>query len=365
MKKHYLLYSFCISILLITLIDVLEPIKEFSEIENKYLKGKIKITKEKILNGDIFKEYDKYINEQMAFRDELISLKAISEKFFSKIENNDVLLGKDNYLFHKYFELDEHRKDYNTDSINKFKNNYNGNVSLLLVPSSYEIYKENLIGNPPVINESKEIQEIYSKMENINTVDILDELKTNKDDYLYYKTDHHWTIDGAYIGYEEFMKSLNLKPIDVKSNRVQINDFLGSFYSKAKPILNKGDILSYIPIDDLEMSIGKEQYDSIYNLSYLEKRDKYSVYLNGNNPYVKIENKVNKNGKKILVIKDSFANSFIPYLTSNYEEVHIIDFRSFSQSLKGFLENNKYDEILILYSFKNFCTESTLLRIKD
>lgn len=365
MKKHYLLYSFCISVLLITLIDIVEPIKEFSEIENKYLKGKIKITKEKVLNGEIFKEYDKYINEQMAFRDELISLKAISEKFLFKIENNNVLLGKEEYLFHKYFELDEHRKNYNIDSINKFKNNYKGNVSLLLVPSSYEIYKENLIGNPPVINESKEIQEIYSKMKNINTIDILNKLKANKDEYLYYKTDHHWTIDGAYIGYEEFMKSVNLKPIDIRNTRIEVNGFLGIFYSKSKPVFNKGDILSYIPIERLKMSIGEDKYDSIYNISYLDKRDKYSIYLNGNSPYVKIENKKNRNGKKILVIKDSFANSFIPYLTSNYEEIHVIDFRSFNQSLKVFLESNKYDEILILYSFKNFCTESTLLRINN
>lgn len=363
MKKHYLLHSFFIIILLVTFLDIFEKTKNFSELENRKLKNKVSFTKDSILNGSASREYETYINDQILFRDKFISLKSLTEKVFLKIENNDILLGKDNYLFDKYFKLDEYRKNYNIKSITEFKENYLGNVSLMLVPNSYEIYNDKLIGNPLNINQKNEIEKIYSSLKNINCINILDSLKNNKDKSLYYKTDHHWTIDGAYIAYEEYMKSRNLPTIDIRHNRIETPNFLGSFYSKAKPIFNKGDIFSYIPIEGISMIIGTNEFNSIYNTSYLNKRDKYSMYLNGNNPYTTIKNDNLNNNKKILIIKDSFANSFIPYLTSNYEEIHIIDFRSFNDSFKEYLKDKKYDDILILYNLKNFCSESTFLRI--
>lgn len=363
MKKHYLLYSFFILITVITFIDIFEKTKKFSELENRMLKTNISFKKEKFLNGNFSKEYEKYIEDQIIFRDEFISLKSLTEKIFFKIENNDILLGRDDFLFDKYFKLDDYRKNYNIKSLINFKQNYAGNVSLMIIPNSYEIYNDKLIGFPKNINQKFEIEKIYSNFKNINCLNILEEFQNHKNEYIYYKTDHHWTIDGAYIAYEKYIKSRNLLPIDIRKNRIEIPNFLGSFYSKAKPIFNKGDVLSYIPIEGLSMHIGDNTFESIYDISILNKRDKYSIYLNGNNPLTIIKNHNLKNNKKILIIKDSFANSFIPYLTSNYEEIHVIDFRTFQDSFKEYLKNKDYNDILILYNFKNFCSESTFMRI--
>ena len=123
------------------------------------------------------------------------------------------------------------------------------------------------------------------------------------------------------------MESIGFYPIDLSNyNSVILDEFYGSYFSKAKPFNIQGDILTYYEFYNLEMDIvGDRKYDSIYDISKAELRDKYSLFLRGNNSLTIIKNSKLQNNKNILVIKDSFANSLVPFLTQNFEEVHVID----------------------------------------
>lgn len=368
MKKNPLLYVFIGVLFLLTILDLLSPEKTFSELENRNLAPKVKFTFAGAINGTFTKKYEEYINDQFIGRDLWIDLKSRSEYVLGKIENNDVIYGKDNYLFDKFDVLDKDRLNTNINALDIFINNakaVNSDVSLMIVPSSYQVYKEKLPEGAPLIDQEKEIEYIYSKLENGTEIDVLSLFNKNKEEGLYYKTDHHWNINGVYLAYKKYIETIGDEIIDLKSLKENtVEDFYGTFFSKAKPFKGEPDALTYYDIPNIEMSIGDEKFHSLYDLSYLNVRDKYSIYLRGNNPLTIIKNKELKNGKKLLVIKDSFANSMVPFLTQNYEEIHVVDLRAFMLNLSDYIKKEKFDNILVLYNFMNFAKDTNLIKFK-
>lgn len=368
MRKNPLLYIFGFIIFLLTFLDVITPEKLFSEVENRNLARKVKFTFQGVVSGNFTKKYEEYINDQFIGRDVWIDLKSRSEYALGKIENNDVIYGSDNYLFDKFDSLNRETVEKNLEALNIFINNaekIGSDVSLMIVPSSYEIYKELLPTGAPLVNQEVEIKNIYDKISGGKVLDILNLFKQNKEMGLYYKTDHHWNINGAYLAYKEFIKAIGEEPVsltDLKENKVE--DFYGTFFSKAKPFNGEADTLSYYDIENVEMTIGEEVYSNLYDFSYLTARDKYSIYLRGNNPLTIIKNNALTNGKKLLVIKDSFANSLVPFLTQNYEEIHVIDLRAFAPKLSEYIEKERFDNILVLYNFMNFSKDANLIKFK-
>lgn len=366
MKKNYLLYSFTIVVFILTFMSFINKDKEFSELENRNLKTDFIFTFNDFINGTFQEDYETYINDQFPLRDKWISVKSISEYFIGKIENNGIIYGENGELFEKFDNLNEERLKNNIESINIFSEKYNDKVSLMIVPNSYEIYKESLPVGAPQIMQEKIIDEIYCYLKHTNNVNVMEKLLINKDNYIFYKTDHHWTTFGAYLAYCEFVESIGLTPVDIgQYKEVNLSNFYGSYFSKAKPFNIDGDTLTYYEFNDLIMDIiGDNEYDSLYDYTKSNLRDKYSLFLRGNNPITIIKNNKLNNGKKLLIIKDSFANSFVPFLTQNYEEVHVIDLRSFSMKLSNYMSENSFDNILILYSFINLATDNNILRLK-
>lgn len=366
MKKNYLLYSFVIVIVSLSIVSLISNDKEFSELENRRLKTSVTFSIKNFLDGSFQEEYEKYINDQFPLRDNWISLKSMNEYALGKIENNGIIYGNNGELFEKFDSLNEKRLKNNVEVINNFAEKYYDKVSLMIIPNSYEIYKENLPMGSPIIRQEEIIDKIYDFSSFTNNVDVMKELLDNKNSYIYYKTDHHWTTYGAYLAYCNFIDSINGNRVNLENfQKVELPNFYGSYYSKAKPFNIKPDIMTYYDFDNLTMEIvGDKVYDSIYDYSKETLRDKYSLFLYGNNPLTIIKNNNIKNNKKILVIKDSFGNSLVPFLTQNYEEIHIIDLRHFGNRLSNYLEENDFDNILIIYNFINLATDNNILRLK-
>lgn len=368
MKKNPLLYSFLFMLFSITILDLVTPYKSFSDLENRNLTTKVDFTIDGLINGSFTKKYEELINDQFIGRDMWIDLKSRSEYMLGKIENNNIIYGKDNYLFDKFDNLNEERVESNVNALNMFIKNteaIGSDISVMIVPSSYEIYKEKLPKGAPLINQEAIINDIYNKLDGGRKLDVVKLMNENKENQLYYKTDHHWNISGAYLAYKEYIESIGGKSIDLSSLQAnEVQDFYGTFFSKAKPFNGVPDILTYYDIDNIEMSIGDEKYESLYDFSYLNKRDKYSIYLRGNNPLTIIKNNSLKNGKKLMVVKDSFANSIIPFLTQNFEEIHVVDLRSFSLKLSDYIKKEKFDDVLVLYNFVNFVNDTNLIKFK-
>lgn len=372
MKSYLLFVCFSFFILSISFFNIISQDKSFSEIENRYLQIKPVFSFDKFINGNFSEKYEQFINDQFIFRDKWINIKMMSEMLLLKTENNNIIIGKDNYLFDKLIILDEKKIDKNIDYIKSFiKKNKSKNIYFTLIPNSYEILKNKLPVGLNNIDQTKNINKVYKKLlsgepDNLNIINSEKFLK-NKQGQIYYYTDHHWTSFGAYLFYQGLSKPLNYKPVDLKSlEKHKIKNFYGTYYSRAKIFWKKPDTIVYYKAPIEKMEINNKFYNEIYDLKKFKERDKYSGFLYGNNGLTVIRCEKSDDKKEgICVIKDSYANSFIPFLTYNYNNIYVIDLRYIKRlDISNFIDKNKIDNILMMYNFINFVSDNNIQKIE-
>lgn len=365
-KKYLLSISFILFIFLFSLIDIIEPNKGYSELENRTLNKKPNLSYDKLISGQYTDDYEKYINDQFLLRNTWISIKSQNEQLLNKQENNGIIFGENGYLFDKHINLNNSYLESNVNAINEFVAEYELNTSLMLIPSSYEIYKDLLPKGIQLIDQESYIKEIYSRF-NGNTINLYPTFNSEKENYIYYKTDHHWTTYGAYLAYSDYCEQQRISSVNLELLKPNyINDFYGTYFSKTLSIKGEPDIITYYENDELTIRINDDSKDSLYNLEKFNERDKYAAFLWGNNGYTKIINNDiahNRKGSKLLLIKDSYGNSFAPFIVNNYEEVHIVDLRDYRGNLNELINTNELKDTLILYSFKNFSTDTNILKL--
>lgn len=362
----FILFLFSISIL-----NMLTPDKAFSESENRVLSQIPKFSINNIVSGKFSKKFEEYITDQFVFKDFWVGLKSDFERLTLKAENNGIFFGKDGYLLEKFKEPSSTLKN-NIASLNYFAEKMpNIPINVLLAPTSVKIYEDKL----PLFAYSFDQLEIIENMKdslnkNINFIDVYSILKDKKDEYIYFRTDHHWTMRGAYYAYKEFCNNVGIQPYDFNDFAIEIvsDSFYGTFYSKAN---NK-----HIPADFIEVfkpkfdalyevyySDSDEYTNTLYELEYLDKKDKYSMFLNGNHPLVKIKTNV-KNDKKLVILKDSYSHNFIPFLANHYEEIHVIDLRYYKLDIYDYIEENHISEALFLYNVSTFSSDQNMSWLK-
>ena len=239
----------------------------------------------------------------------------------------------------------------------------------MLIPNSIYINQDKLPQYAETYNQKEIINNFYNSLDSkINTINVVDILLENKDKYLYFKTDHHMTSYGTYLAYTKLCKAVNILPQNIDNFELKTvsKEFLGTFDSKAQVINQEKDqidiYLNSYNQDIISAEYDKETTNSIFNKEYLDKKDKYSFFLNGNNAKVVIKTKV-ENEKKLLVIKDSYAHIMAQFLCQNYEEIHFIDPRYYKASLTEYIKQNNITEILFLYNVSNIVTDLGILSL--
>jgi hypothetical protein len=358
-------------ILSLSIGNILSPIKVFSNKENRYLQELPSLSFKDIISGKFTQDFETYTIDQFVFRDNWISLKTLGDLSLLKKDNGRIYFGKYDYLFDIDKEIDEKQLKENIESINKFLENmskYNIPVTSLLVPSKSTVLKEKLPLYAPTIDEEYIVDRLESSlsknMELINLIEILNE----KSNGIYYKTDHHWTSKGAFYAYEYYMKQIGKEPLKEEDFLIEkvADDFYGTNYRKANFYLGLPDeIYIYNPKNIVEYNMkvnDKDEGNSLYDEKYLNKTDKYSYFLGGDKSLIEIKTSI-KNNKTILIFKDSFGNSFIPFLTNHYENIIVIDTRYFNMNINDFIEDRDIDEILLLFNIKNFAEEKSLFKL--
>ena len=367
--KKYPISLFLIMIISsISLIDIFNKDINFSTFENRSLAQKPEFYYSDFQSGRFFKNYERYINDQFFLRNTWINIKSATEFILGKKENNAIIYGDNNYLFDKFEYVDEDNLRKNIDTLKNFILSSSSNFNIMLIPESFSIYKELLPNGIQLVDEIEYINNINNEFYNLNnvkTINLIDTFIDNKDKYIYYKTDHHWTSLGAYLAYKEFSNINNIEAVDknnLKENRV--DGFLGTYFSKAKNFNVKEDYITYYENNDIEVKIDGVVVNGLNDSSKWASSDKYSAFLHGNNGLTIIKNKAINNNSKILVIKDSYANSFIQFLINNYDEVYVVDLRSFIGSFNEFYKNFEFDKVLIMYSFKNLVNDVNISRMK-
>lgn len=340
------------------ILDMLWPKREYSELENRKLQQVPAFSSSALFSNQWTSDYGTYIQDQFAFRDSWIDLKSRAEYFLGKTENSEVIYGDDDMMFTKFYSLERYGDTWlrNAQAVEQFAARHPGKVSFMLTPSASLIYEDKLPANVPLADEDAYLDQIFASVPSAEVYDLRDLFTEHKDEYIFYRTDHHWTTYGAWLAYSEFCDRNGLTPFDTENHeKVEIKDFYGTSYSKSRLWNAVPDTLTYYPLDNsMEIVVPGENSaasadGTMYNLSALEKRDKYSAFLWGNNGYSEIEG----DGEgSILVVKDSYGNSFTPFLTANYAKIGVVDFRYRKANLEDLME--QYDQVLILYNFQSF-----------
>lgn len=256
------------------------------------------------------------------------------------------------------------------EKVNQFATNSKIPISFMLIPNSIYIHQDKLPNNVETYNQDEIIENFYSKLNGkIQKIQVTDLLMSNRDKYIYYKTDHHMTSLGAYIAYAEFCMQNGEIPVNISDlDKITVSQsFLGTFDSKAQIYKQETDRID-IYLNRKNTKLKEVQYDnettqSIFNEEYLNKKDKYSFFLNGNNAKVVVKTNV-KNGKKLLVIKDSYAHIMAQFLCNDYEEIHFVDPRYYKMPLSEYIENENIDEVLFLYNVSNLVTDVGIRTIR-
>ncbi len=343
--------------------------ERYSEKENRYLAIKPDLDSGNLLNGKYQEDYETYLADKTIFRNKWIELKTYIELASLKKDVNGVYFGKDNYLIARQDKdkFETENADKNCKYLEEFVDNYkkNTDICVMLVPNTSEILKKKLPKYAYNFNETRYINDIYKEIGEDNTVDVNQMLKAHKDEYLYYKTDHHWTTLGAYYAFTEYADKTGIN-IEKYTTKLVTDKFYGTMSSKANLEIEADKVYIYEPDKEEEVSVrynnSTELKDSLYEMSALDKKDKYSIFLGGNNPLVQITTNA-ENDRKVLVIKDSFAHCFIPFMISGFSKIDVVDLRYYNESIRKMIEEGGYTDILVLYNVGNFVEDKNIYKL--
>lgn len=358
--------------------------REFSPNENRYLAETPELSWDNILSGTFQDGLEDYLRDQVCFRDGWITVKTGIQKACGDTDIGGAYVGKDGYDFEKITpeDVDEKQVDRNIKAVEDYFMTASETIdkqklSFLLVPTSGLVMQEKLPKNARLFDQAKYIDQVQKAMKDYNFVDVRDTLMDHNEEYIYYKTDHHWTSAGACMAYEVWSEHTGgeAETEDGLVKNVVSDKFRGSLYSKILDAdsaydeiwtygLQKDDAFGSkdctVTIDE------KQQLDSIYDDEKLQEKDKYAYFLGGNYGQVHIQNQKaasKAKGKNLLIIKDSFANSFVPFVTQDYENIYMVDLRYYNGDMKSYLQEHNITDVLVLYNISNFISDRNLHKL--
>ncbi|MCL2096559.1 MAG: DHHW family protein [Oscillospiraceae bacterium] len=372
------------------------PDEAFSEQENRVLQQFPAISENSFLDrlpgGKFTSDMAEYYADQFPLRDVFVGLKGAAEIGLLKGENNGVILGGNNYLITKdanqNMEQTVDRLRKNIDAISGFADAMNEMkipVTLAAAGRSIDALDMYLPAAYPRDNSARlwaSFNGLADIAPNIRRLDLLAPLKQliEREDrgQLYYRTDHHWTTLGAYYAYVEILKSFNredgFEPLSLRDFNIEAvsNNFYGTTWSKAGMKWINSDTIYFFRYDGDEEFITEikdngRRFNGFYDFDYLELKDKYSAFLSGNNARVDITNPsaktMTEDGEeikrpKLLLIKDSFAHSAVPFLAYHYDMI-ILDLRYYTDSVARLVFQENIDRVLFLHNIQNLSEDDT------
>lgn len=374
-SKKALIILFFATIILMSIATFLLPKSYFSELENRTLAEAPSPTLNNLMDKSFMSDAETFMADHMIFRDQFAKSKTAIELLTGKREIGGVYIS-DQRLMENLKQPDAGITEQNLQAINSFAKKYAGKLesTIMLVPTAEEFYPDSLPLFAQAIDQTEYVKNCYDSLIHVSGVDAYTPLSAASDGYIFYRTDHHWTSYGAYLGYSALAKNLGYKAISIDQFNIEhvSHEFLGTLYSKVlckEDLIDSIDLYTYAqgnPVTEVIRYTGKntQTYSSVFFRENLEKKDKYTVFLGPNCPVVKVKTNLN-NGKKLVVFKDSYANSMAQFLSLHYEEISFVDLRRLNQPLSDYVDLNEYQQALFLFNVGNFTDNTTLNKLKQ
>ncbi len=352
------------------------PDKSFSNSENRVLEKWPNFSLRTLQTGAFTEDYEQYVTDQFAIRDVWIGMKTDVDRVMGKKDSNGIYLGADGYLIQSFNSPQDEEVAERVEAIALFHQATPGiRKYIMLVPTAASLLHHKLPAYAPVDDERAVLIRIRAMLErlqpDIRFVDVFPALYAKREESIVYTTDHHWTTSGAYYAYQVLCEQMGIVPNDESAFHIrQVTDaFYGSIYSKSGfRHLQPDRINLYVPKEERQLKVEYVDEgritDTLYELDNLDKKDKYAVFLNGNHALIRITTE-QPSGKKLLVVKDSYANSMIPFLTEHFTEIDVVDLRYYSDSLTELATVREYDDMLVLYNIHTYLEDTFILNLTD
>ncbi len=339
------------------------PKSDFSPKEKRYLQGFPEISVQSLTDGTFETDFENYINDHMVLRDVFMGVNSYSNIAVLNNGSDGVYKCSDGYLINE--PATDSRLDLNLSVTADFKDKTGIDTTVMIVPSTGYIMDDKL----PLVHKNYNDDRYYNRIESfcqkngLGFVDLRDTFNSHKNStQIYYKTDHHWTTVGAYLAYQSLCEKWGIEVKETNGYIVEKTpDFYGTTYNTSGFWLNESDTIEVWKNRDNHSTCeitanGKTTaYKSMFFPKQLEGADKYTVFLNGNNPVTTVKNPDNKGKEKLLVIKDSFSHCLAPFLSEKFSQITLVDMRYYKKSVsEEIVKNGKFDKVLICMSMDNF-----------
>lgn len=358
---------FVIALAVVMVINIIKRDKSFSESENRVLAKRPELSWESIKSGKYMTEFENYVSDQFAFRNQWITLKLYEDKLLGKRESNGVYLGKKGYLMEVPNEPDWENVKRNVESMDAFAEKH-GDIPVYMsfAPNASYILKDKMPYGAPARDQAADIREV-NKMagDTLKKIDLTNVLNKHRQEAIYYKTDHHWTSLGAYYAFSEIAKEMNIENIAGGYNIYTVADnFQGTLASKSGYHGSEDVVQVYEPkgieTDYIVMYVeeGKKS-TSLYESECLNDKDKYTVFFGGNHARVDIST-TQKERKNLLLFKDSYANCMVQFLLPYYQNIVMIDPRYFYDSVENIIQSYSITDVLFLYNVDTFLGDNSI-----
>ena len=264
--------------------------------------------------------------------------------------------------YEMYTYVDSTAKKY-ADNVNAVAGALAGKATVYMLPiplSSGVSLPDELYGKDIFADQKDAEGKIIGYMNgNVKSVALYDALLAHRTEYIYFRTDHHWTATGAYYAYEQFCKAKGITPKPLEGYTTDTYDgFLGTFYrdsnENAAMGANPDKVVAYHPLsteatlDYTDKNGQTLRGKIIYDESDAPASFKYGTFITGDNAYSIINNPDVTDGSSCVVVKESFGNAFVPFLTDHYQTIHVIDYRYWKGSLSQFVTENNIQDVLFV-----------------
>lgn len=356
------------------------PENAFSENENRYLEKMPKFNFDTVTDKTFMTKFENYFSDRIVMREQWISLMNDFDRLLGKKEIKGIFT-EDGRMMQSW-----RTSDYSVDSVNKnlaamekFAEKYpKMKMYFMLAPNAQEIYSDTLPANCGAADQKLFIKNCYDSLPSITGIDVYSGLLAAKNEYIYYRTDHHWTSYGAYIGYKSAASAMKFAAYSEDKFSIEhaSNEFRGTLYSKTLDNSITPDTIDIYTLANNEPQVkvsvyksGAEPdstYSSLYFREFLDVKDKYSTFLGQNVPRIDIDSEIPQENDKgsLLIIKDSYAHSLIPFLTKNYSHITVLDLRYINSDLSNIGVSLKdYENVLFMYNVITFSQDTNVKKL--
>lgn len=359
-----LIFGFCAA-------SIIKPSSEFSEKENRMLAQMPEVTAQAVFSGSFEKDYENYLTDQFLFRDGWIGLKTKAEALIGKRDTNDVYLARDGYLIEMHSGVfTAEQAEHNADILSAFADVCaekwpQVRLHVMIAPNAVDILRDKLPAFAAPYDEEVYLAKVQEKLPADVWFDVSSVLAPHAEEEIYYRTDHHWETLGAFYVFEAWAGERLGETIHSENYTAETvsSSFEGTVAAKTGAFIHPDTIELMRPEREPSVTLTYNRSDDIrhtpYQMGALETRDQYNVFFGGNNGLIEGETDTGSD-RKILVIKDSYAHCFVPFLYGIAGQVDMLDLRYYNQNLSQLIDEKGYTDILVLYNAAGFAGDASL-----